>query len=368
MTLSFALCFRRERDRAARWRHRAHARDADGETCLSGGAGGLVDANSTRTDVGLQPVARSGTSAAVDLRMFGPDSETRLPTMRRMSVTTRAGLAGIGAVLLTSAVLTGITVELWFLRIVVTDGPPPRVDALLLLKWFAGAFIAARLGGMRAVGIVALYALALAAVTIFQVAGEAPLQCALVPRPNCSTSLFDWIGGTPWVMEGLAGQLWTIPGFLLGALAARMSRVSVPLGAGLAALSVFAIGIVVANYATLIARYTVCFSSDFVARCIDPEYLFWFAAHIALGAIASVVLVRLGGEPRHAVILGGVLFVSYLPGPVHQIAMIAGDGLPAVLGNLGAIAGVLTFVLLSFRAQRGKSASRQIPVDIRFIQ
>ncbi len=277
-----------------------------------------------------------------------------MPTMGRMNVTTRAGLAGIGAVFLTSAVLTGITVELWFLRVVVTDGPPPRIDELLLLKWFAGAFVAARLGGMRAVGVVGLYALALAALTIFRFAGEAPLQCAVVPRPNCSTSVFDWMTRTPWVLEGLAGQLWTIPGFLLGVLAARMSRVSVPLSVGLAALSVFAIGIVLANYVTLIARYTVCFSSDFVARCIDPEYLFWFAAHIALGAIASVVLIRLGGGPRHALILGGVLFVSYLPGPVHQIVMISGDGLPAVLGNLGAIAGVLTFVLLSFRAQRGR--------------
>lgn len=269
-----------------------------------------------------------------------------------------AGLAGIGAAFLTSVVLRGITSELWFLRIVVTDGPPPRVDELLLLTWFAGSLVASRLGGVRAVSILVLYALGVLSLTVFPFALEAPLQCALVPRPNCSTSPFEWIAQTPWVVKGLAGQLWIIPGLLLGVLAARVSRVSVSLGPGLAALSIVAIGIVVANYVTLTAQYTVCFSSDFVARCIDPEYLFWFAAHITLGAIASVVLLRLRGGPRDALILGGVLVVAYLPGPVHQIVMIAGVGLPAVLGNLGAIAGVLTFVLLSFRPHFGRREQR----------
>lgn len=195
-----------------------------------------------------------------------------------------AGLAGIGAVFLTSAVLTAITNELWFLRIVVTDGPPPRVDE--------------RVGPGR-----------------------------------------------------LRGQLWILPGFLVGVLAARMSRVRIPLSSGLAALSVFAIGIVVANYLTWVARYTVCFSSDFTARCIDPEYLSWFAAHIALGAITSMVLIRVGGARRDALILGAVLALAYLPAPVHQIALISGEGIPALLGNLGALAGVLTFVLLSLRGR-----------------
>lgn len=271
---------------------------------------------------------------------------------------TFAGLAGIGAVFITSAVLTAITVELWFLRIVVTDGPPPRIDELLLLKWFAGSFVAARLGGWRAVGIVCLYALAATSVMIFRFALEAPLQCALVPRPNCSTNPFEWIAATPWVLEGLSGQLWIIPGVLLGMLIARLVRVPIPLRPGLAAVSVFSIGIVVANQLTVIARYTVCFSPDLIVRCADPEYLFWFAAHIALGVIASVVLVRLGGQPRDALILGGVLLVSYLPGPVHQIVMISGDGVPAVLGNLGAIVGVLTYMVLSARRAGEPSALR----------
>lgn len=264
---------------------------------------------------------------------------------------------------LTSAVLTAITVELWFLRIVVTDGPPPRVDQLLLLTWFVGSFVAARLGGLRAIGIVGLYALGVLSLTVARFAIEAPLQCALVPRANCSTNVLEWIAGTSWVLEGLMGQLWIIPGVLLGVLMARIIRVRIPLGPGLAALSVFAIGIIVANQLTFVARYTVCFSPAFIAQCIDQEYLFWFATHIVLGVLASIALARLGGRPRDALILGGVLFVGYLPGPVHQIVMISSDGLPAVLGNLGALAGVLTFVFLSFRRQSSIGArGGQTPV------
>ncbi len=269
----------------------------------------------------------------------------------RVNARTFGGLAGIGAAFLTGAIMSAITVELWFLRVVVTDGPPPRADELQLLTWLAGSFVAARLAGWRAVAIVCLYALGAMSLTIFRFALEAPLQCALVARLNCSANPLEWIAGTPWVLGGLMGQLWIIPGLLLGVLAAQVIRVPIPLRSGLAALSVFAIGIVIANHLTVIARYTVCFSPDLILRCLDPEYLFWFAAHIALGAIASVVLIRLGGRPRDALILGGVLLVAHLPGPVHQIVMISGDGIAAVLGNLGALAGVLTFVLLSFRRE-----------------
>lgn len=286
-----------------------------------------------------------------------------LAFLRRAEVATRtfarrsalaAGLAGIGAAFLTSAVLTAVTNELWFLRIVITDGPPPRVDELLLLKWFAGSFVAARLGAKRAAAVVGVYALAVAALTILRFAIEPALQCALVPHPDCPPSALEWITGTPWVVEGLRGHLWILPGLLLGVLAARTSRVRIPLSSGLAALSVFAIGIVVANYLTWVARYSVCFSSDFTARCIDPEYLFRFATHIALGAVASRVLIRVGGTRRDALILGGILSLAYLPAPVHQAALIWGDGIPAVLGNSGALAGVLTFVLLSLRAHSGR--------------
>lgn len=272
-----------------------------------------------------------------------------------MKASTFAGLAGIGTVFLTSAILTAITVELWFLRIAVTDGPPPRIDQLLVLTWFAGSFVATRLGGLRAAGVVSLYALGVLSLTVARFAIEAPLQCALVPRGNCSANVLEWIAGTSWVRDGLAGQLWIIPGLLLGALMARAIRIRIAFGPGLAALSVFAIGIIVANQLTFVARYTVCFSPALIAQCIDQEYLFWFAAHIVLGVLASMALARLGGRPRDALVLGGILFVAYLPGPVHQIVMISGDGLPAVLGNLGALAGVLTFVMLSFRRESGIS-------------
>ena len=104
-----------------------------------------------------------------------------------------AGLAGIGAFFLTWAILRAITVELWLLGIVVTDGPPPRIDPLLLATGFAGSFVAARLGGLPAVGILGLYALGLISLTVARFVIEPVLQCALVPRLGCTTSAFDWL-------------------------------------------------------------------------------------------------------------------------------------------------------------------------------
>lgn len=265
--------------------------------------------------------------------------------------------------LLVGAVIRAITFELWFLGIWITDGPPPRIDALMLLSWSAGSFVATRVDGLRALTAVALYAVASISLTIVRLIVEPVLQCALVPRPGCATNALEWIAATPWVVEGLTGQLWTVAGLALGALVGRVVRRPIPLVPGLAALSVFAFGFIFASYVALIGQYTVCFSPEFVARCIDHEYLFWFATNAVLGIAASVALARLGGGGRDALVVGSLLFLAYLPGPAHQIAMIANDGPAPVLGNLGGLIGVLLFTLLSIRRSSATRNPQAIVVE-----
>src|SRR3982074_757829 len=64
----------------------------------------------------------------------------------------RATLAGIGAASLVGSVLTAIAFELWFARGLVFPPGPARSDPLGLAWDAAASFVAARLGGSRAVG------------------------------------------------------------------------------------------------------------------------------------------------------------------------------------------------------------------------
>lgn len=259
-----------------------------------------------------------------------------------------AGLAGIGAVFVTSAVAGGITLELWFLRILVTDGPPPRFEQLMLLAWFAGSFVAARLGGLRAVGVVTLYAVGSVSVVVMRSVIEPALQCTLVARA-CPAPLY---------LDAIAGTAWIVPGLVLGAVLARAIPASIPVRPGLVAVSVFAIGVIVLSHLLTISRYTVCFSPDFIVQCGWQEDLFSLAAHIALGVLAGVVLVRLGGRPLDALVPGGLLAVAFLPAPVHQLAMVSGDGLLSAFAFLGSLVGVLTFVLVALALRGPRYRSR----------
>ncbi len=264
-----------------------------------------------------------------------------------------AGLAGIGAAFLTSAVLSAIPIELWFLRIWVTDGPPPRPPELLLLTWCAGAFVATRLGGSRGLGVLSLYALSAVLFQLTRLVINPLVDCALRPSSTCTTNVLELVSLASWIPEGLRGLLWLPAGLLLGVLAARFVRPTIPLRAGLVALSVFAIGIVAAGSVSFIAGYTVCFSND-RAQCFNAENLAWFGFHILLGLMAARVLVHSGGQAKDALVGGGLLLVAHQPGIVHQIVMIWGDGLPNVLGKLGPSTGVLAFMvrsLIMLRAQ-----------------
>lgn len=263
-----------------------------------------------------------------------------------------AGLAGIGAVLLATAVLSAISVELWFLRIVVTDGPPPRVNEFLLLTWGVGAFVAMRLGGFRGLVPVGLYALATVMLIVLDLIIYPMVDCALRPSLNCfNPRTIDLVRAEPWVLASVTGMTWIVPGLLFGTLAAILGRVAIPLRSGLVALSVFAWGYLATTGLLTLVRTlgrTVCSAPDAGSVCSsDAEYFVWFAAHVVLGLLASRVLIRAGGRATDALVLGGVLFICRLPGIVHQIGMLWGDGFPTVLGQFGGSVGTALFVLVT---------------------
>lgn len=261
-----------------------------------------------------------------------------------------AGLAGIGAAFVVGSIARGIVLELWFLRIIVTDGPSPRFEQLLLPSWLVGAYVAGRLGGLRAIGVVALYTVAALSVTVF-LAYEGSIQCALVPRVCPITADLEPIARM---------AAWIVLGLVLGAALARLIHVRIPIRRGLAAVSIFALGNLVLIPIFMVARYTVCFSLDFIVQCGWQEDLLSASGWIAEGVLAGIVLARLGGRSMEAVGLGGLLALAYLPAPFHQLGMALGESLIRGLAFAGPLLGMLAFMLVAviLRASRAIAPKR----------
>lgn len=254
-------------------------------------------------------------------------------------MTTRsAGFAGIGAAFLVGVIASGVVLELWFLRIINTAGPAPRFDAVGLPVWLVGAYVAARLGGRRAIGVVALYAVASLSVPLFS-AFEGAIQCALVARACPGpVDLSGSVGAAAWIVLGL----------VLGAVLARLIPVAIPVRRGLAAVSVFALGTLVVGLIFMVSRYTVCLSPDLMVQCLWQDDLLFAGGWIAEGLLAGIVLVGLGGQLREALGLGGLLALGSLPAPFHQLGMALGEGLLHGLAFAGPLLGMLTFVVVAF--------------------
>lgn len=227
----------------------------------------------------------------------------------------RAGFAGIGAAFLVGVVAHGIVLELWFLRIIVTDGPAPRYDVLLLPPWLVGAYVAARLGGLRAIGVVALCAVASLAVSLFR----------------------EFTGPGHVDLGGIVGMAaWVVLGLVLGAVLARLIPAAIPVRRGLAAVSIFALGTLVLSLIFMV------YIDLWLAN------LFNAVGWIAEGALAGIVVVRLGGRSQEALGLGGVVALGYLPAPLHQAGMAFRDGLLNGLAFTAPLLGMLTFVVVAF--------------------
>lgn len=261
-----------------------------------------------------------------------------------------AGLAGIGAAFVVGSIANGIVLELWFLRVIVTDGPSPRFEQLLLPAWLVGSYVAGRLGGLRAIGVVALYTVAAVAVTVLR-AYEGPIQCALVPRVCPIAADLEPVARI---------AAWSVLGLVPGAVLARLIHVRIPVRRGLAAVSVFALGTLVVSFIFMVARYTVCFSPDFIVQCGWQEDLLSASGWIAEGVLAGIVLARLGGRSVEAVGLGGLLALAYLPAPFHQLGMALGESLIRGLAFAGPLLGMLAFVLVTvaLRASRAIAPKR----------
>jgi hypothetical protein len=247
----------------------------------------------------------------------------------------RATLAGIGAASIVNAVLTALAFELYFDQVLVFPPGPPRFEPLGLATYAAGAFVAARLGGWRAV----------AGVALFVVIGFG------------HTLVF-------WYQRGFNGPdldffvapVWALAGVTLGTALALWQRIGVPWTAMLPAAGVYGIGRLIWGVMFDLV-YGITWTGgerpDWM-NWLDLSGAIWSAAvGIGVGLLYGARLTRIelaivavGAGLTSAVIVAHQGWMAWGDGPTFLLSMASG-----VVGGIGILIGA------AFARPRGQASS-----------
>ena len=235
----------------------------------------------------------------------------------------RAALAGIGALSLVNAALTAIAFELYFDQVLVFPPGPPRFEPIGFVSYGVGAFVAARLGGWRAVGGLLLF--------IAIGFGHS--------LPFWFLRGFD--GPDP---DFFVGPAWALGGLTFGAALAFIRQTAVPLTAMFVAAGVYGIGRLVWG-----VIFDVVYGLTWTGGA-RPEWMNWLDLSGAiwsagLGTIIGLsygtrltrlelATVAIGAALTSAVIVAHQGWMSWGDGPTFFLSMASG-----VIGGLGIVVG-----------------------------
>jgi hypothetical protein len=203
-----------------------------------------------------------------------------------------AVLAGIGAFWLAQGVLVGAASVLLWMAVFHRESGPPRFEPTLLPTAFAGAFVAVRLGGWRGfLGVLAFASIPFTRALMY------PIGSAI----ECSHGNIDACRGAT-DLDFVLPQVWLLPGFAMGVLAAVLTRARVPLQVELEALAPIALVQFVSNYLLpLMQGYPNPAAFDIVMTVVG------------LLAAGYILARRSSNRWRSALIVGGVLLLLDVP-------------------------------------------------------
>jgi hypothetical protein len=241
----------------------------------------------------------------------------------------RAILAGIGATSLVGALLTAIAFELYFDGVLVFPPGPPRFEPIGLASFATGTFVAARLGGWRAVtGILIFVAVGFGHPLVF------------------------WYqrGFNGPDLEFFVGPAWALAGVTLGTALALWQRAGVPWAAMLQAAGAYGIGRLAWGLMFDLAYGITWTGGDRSAwmNWVDLSGAVWSACvGIAVGLVYGTRLTRIelgivavGAGSTSAVIVAHQGWMSWGDGPTYFLSMASG-----VVGAVGILLGA-TFARL----------------------
>jgi hypothetical protein len=253
----------------------------------------------------------------------------------------RAALAGIGALTLVNAVLSAVAFELYFDQVLVFPPGPPRLEPIGFVSYGVGAFVAARLGGWRAVGGLLLFI-----------------------ATGFGHSLPFWFvrGFNGPDADFFVGPAWALGGLTFGAAFALMRQTAPQLTTMFTAAGAYAIGRLVWSVIFDLV-YGVTWTGG--AR---PEWMNWLDLSGAIWSAGLGIAVGLWYGPRltrlelatvaigaaltSAVIVAHQGWMSWGDGPTFFLSMASG-----VIGGLGILVGATVSPLRGQTSSLGSASS-----------
>ena len=199
-------------------------------------------------------------------------------------------LAGIGAFFIAYGVASGIGFDLWTSGRLVFRSGPPRLEPTLAVGAFTGAFVGFRLGGWRG-GLGPI---------VFALVGVIGGLRYFIPHVQCAAgdaNLCRYLLDLDFVIP----QLWLVPGFVLGVLAALVFKPRIPFRTELAAAGVFALAGPIRYLEAVLPAYLPFFHrADGGLLYRDEMFALDIATTLIAALIASTYLLTRSARPRRA--------------------------------------------------------------------
>jgi len=258
-------------------------------------------------------------------------------------------LAAMGAFYLGYGVANGIGFDLWTSGRLVFRSGPPRLEPTLAVGALAGAFVGVRLAGWRGL-LGAMVLPAVGVITTLQYPVNGMIECARGNAAYCAAAPD---------LDFVIPQLWLVPGFVLGAIAALIFRPRIPFRGELGAAGVLALAGPIRYLEAVLPQYVGFLRGPNSELLYRSEMTVVEIVTLLLAALfAAMFLMRHATRPRRAgVVLALAVAVLALPQLTYQLRFPVSEPIELISRLSGFLAAALILVVTDFlgRARGSKS-------------
>ncbi len=264
-------------------------------------------------------------------------------------------LAAMGAFYFGYGVANGIGFDLWTSGRLVFPSGPPRLEPTLAVGALIGAFVGVRLGGWRGLlGAMVLPALGVIETLEYPVHGL--IECARGNAASCaSASDLDFV----------IPQLWLVPGFVLGTIAALVFRPRIPFRTELEAAGVLALAGPLRYLEAVLPQYLGFLHGPHGELLYLNEMTVVEIVTLLVAALfAAFFLTRRATRPRRAgVVLALAVAVLALPELTYQLRFPVSETVELTNRLSGFIAAALILIVPVILGRR-RAGARASPLAV----
>jgi hypothetical protein len=265
-------------------------------------------------------------------------------------------LAAMGAFYIGYGVANGIGFDLWTSGRLVFRSGPPRLEPTLAVGALAGAFVGVRLGGWRGV-LGAMVLPAVGVIETLQYPVNGMIECARGNAAYCAAASD---------LDFVIPQLWLVPGFVLGTIAALVFRPRIPFRTELEAAGMLALAGPVRYLEAVLPQYVGFLRGPHGELLYLSEMTVLENVTLLVAALfAAMLLLRRASRPRRAgVVLAVAVAILALPELAYQLRYPVSETMELTNRLSGFLAAALILVVTALlgraRGNKGEPAGHPL--------